>query len=324
MFPIIDLHCDLLGYLAFKEGSTPNDVDEIGCALPHLRAGGVKLQVCALFALTEEGSTEWGMKQGDIYRDLVRDEVVRPWTKDLVWDEIAEDEHIYVLPAIENASNFAEENEKIEQALYRMEILMGKVGKPLYITITHHAENRFGGGNMTKVGLKPDGAVLLEYLDKRDIAIDLSHTSDLFAHEIFKYISARELEIPLIASHSNFRSIHVHARNLDQGYADYLFKKDGIMGLNFVSDFVGPKPETLIEHFHHGHKTGARMAFAADYFAPSLMPEEYRRPMYFHPPHEDARCYPEIQKSLGAFMNEDELKAVCHGNALSFMRRLGF
>lgn len=325
MLPIIDLHCDLLGYLHGKEGGGPDDVSEIGCARPHLRAGGVKLQVCALFALTGEGSAEAGMAQAEIFRDLIREGVFKRWTKELDWEEIKDDGHIYVLPAIENASCFAGERDRIEEVLYRMEMMMAITGKPLYITITHHAENRFGGGNLTKVGLKPDGAMLLEYLDKRGIAVDLSHTSDLFAHEIFKYISARELEIPLIASHSNFRSVHVHARNLDQGYADYLFKKEGIIGLNFVKDFIGPTPETFVKHLQHGHERGAKMAFGGDYFPPSMMSPEYARPGgYFFEEHKDARCYPGILEAASSFMDETALRALSYQNALDFMRRLGF
>lgn len=324
--PIIDLHCDLLGYLAMQEGSTAQDVDAIGCALPHLKSGGVKVQVCALFSLTQEGSYEMGLRQAEKYQELLESGAVTRWEKHLQWEDIRDDDKIYVLPAIENASNFADEDTGINQTLYQMEILMSKIGKPLYITMTHHAENRFGGGNRTKVGLKPDGAVLLEYLDKRDIAIDLSHTSDVLAHEIFKYIAGRKLEIPLIASHSNFRSVNVHARNLPDSYAEYLFKKEGIMGLNFVKDFVGnDSPDLLIEHFRHGHQMQAPMAFAADYFAPSLMPPEYQRPGgYFHDAHQNASCYPEILSQLAEFMSEAELEKVAWSNALQFMRRLGF
>lgn len=326
MLPVIDLHCDLLAYLAKDESGDPNNTDAIGCAIPHLKAGGVKLQVCALFSTTREGSTEFGWKQAEIYRDLLDREVVKAWQPGQDWEEALADDAVYVLPSIESGSVFAEENESIEQALYRFEIICAKVGKPLYLTMTHHTANRFGGGNNTELGLQPDGAALLEYLDKRNIAIDLSHTSNLLAHELFKYIAGRKLEIPLIASHSNFREIVGHVRNLPDSYAEYLFKKDGIMGINFVRDFVGPDDHNmLIEHFRYGHQMGARMAFGMDYFPPGLMPPEmdYRLP-FFHPEHANAGLVPGILKQLSEFMNEEELAALAHGNALAFLRRLGF
>lgn len=325
MLPVIDLHCDLLTYLAMDEQGDPFDENAIGCAVPHLKAGGVRLQVLALFALTQEGSSKFGWKQAEIYRELIEKGVFKAWQPGQDWEEVLRDDAVYVLPAIESASVFSEEKESINEALYRFEIICGKVGKPLYLTMTHHSANRFGGGNNTSLGLQPDGAALLEYLDKRQIAIDLSHTSDLLAHEIFKYIAGRKLEIPLIASHSNFRAVLEHVRNLPDSYAEYLFKKDGIMGLNFVRDFVGPDdPDMLYAHFRHGQQMGAPMAFGADYFPPDLMPPEFKfREPFFHPEHNSASKLPEIMDRLSAFMSADELAALAHGNALRFLRRLG-
>lgn len=327
MYPIIDLHCDLLSYLEAKEGSSHNDTEGIGCALPHLQAGGVKLQVCALYCATEPGSSEKGMRQGEIYQDLLERGVFKAWQmRDTTWEKIMADDSIYVIPAIESASVFAEEDERPEKALYRFELLMGKIGKPLYISLTHHSANRFGGGNMTKTGLEPDGGLLLEYLDKRDIAVDLSHTSALLAHQIFKYIASRELEIPLIASHSNFQTITAHPRNLPDPYVEYLIKKEGIQGINFIKDFVGPEDsEMLYEHFRHGQKMGAKMSFAGDFFAPSTLPPQYVNPDgYFFPEYSNASVYPVILERLSEFMTEDELKDLSYRNALSFLKELRF
>ncbi len=326
MYPIIDLHCDLLSYLEAVEGSTFNDTEGIGCALPHLKAGGVKLQVCALYAATRPGSSEKGMRQGDIFQELVASGEFKPWEmRNTTWEKVLADDAIYVVPAIESASVFSEEEERPEKALYRLELLMGKIGKPLYISLTHHSANRFGGGNLTNIGLEPDGGLLLEYLDKRDIAVDLSHTSALLAHQVFKYISARKLEIPLIASHSNFQAITPHVRNLPDPYVEYLMQKDGIQGINFIKDFVGEDSDMLYTHFRHGQKMGARMAFAGDFFAPATMPPEFINPNgYFFPEYNDASVYPKILERLSEFMTEDELKDLSYRNALAFMKRLRF
>ncbi len=327
MYPVIDLHCDLLSYLATVEGSTVNDTEAIGCALPHLRAGGVKLQVCALFSLTMPGSTDFGLRQAEIFQELIASGVFKTWEmQSTTWEKVLADDAIYIIPAIESASVFAEEDEAPEKSLYRMEILMGKIGKPLYISLTHNTLNRFGGGNMTQSGLQPDGGLLLEYLDKRDIAIDLSHTSPALAHEIFKFIAAQDLEIPLIASHSNFQSLALHPRNLPDPYVEYLIKKGGIQGINFVKDFIGESdPENLYEHFRYGRNMGARMAFSGDFFAPEIIPPDMVNPNgYFFPQYEDASVYPDILKRLTEFMDEEELKALSYGNALDFMRRLRY
>jgi len=327
MVPIIDLHCDLLGYLDDQPGSTPDDVDKIGCALPHLRAGGVKLQVCALFATSAPGSSDRGMNQGDIFQELIESGRFKAWKmRNTTWEKVLADDAIYAIPAIENASVFAEEDEKIERSLYRFEMLLTKIGKPLYISLTHNEANRFGGGNMSQEGLLPDGAVLLEYLDKRDIAVDLSHTSPKLAHDIFKYIAARELDVPMIASHSNFQEIVAHPRNLPDPYVEYLRKKGGIQGLNFIKDFLGPDDhEMLYTHFAHGKKMGIPMAFAADFFPVSSLPLETRRPNgYFFPELHDASVYPKILNKLSETFSQEEINAIAHGNALQFLKQLRF
>ncbi len=59
--------------------------------------------------------------------------------------------------------------------------------------MTHHTENRFGGGNFSEVGLKEDGKVLLDYLTDKNIVIDLAHTSDALAFGILNYIDHKKL-----------------------------------------------------------------------------------------------------------------------------------
>jgi len=56
--PIIDLHCDLLLYLATEPNATYHDIEGIGATLPYFKKGNVKLQVMAAFAPTKEGSVE--------------------------------------------------------------------------------------------------------------------------------------------------------------------------------------------------------------------------------------------------------------------------
>ncbi len=79
--------------------------------------------------------------------------------------------------------------------------------KWLYISLTWKEENRFGGGDQTMVGLKRNGEVLLEYMDGKDVAIDLSHTSNPLAEGILNHIDKKGLKITTIASHSNFRAV---------------------------------------------------------------------------------------------------------------------
>ncbi|GEM_PF-5863961 len=55
MPPVIDLHCDLLGYLIESPNRTPHDAIA-RCSLPQLRAGGVATQVLAIFTIVVPGT----------------------------------------------------------------------------------------------------------------------------------------------------------------------------------------------------------------------------------------------------------------------------
>lgn len=307
-FPILDLHCDLLSYLDIAPGTSIHDADAIGCALPHLRAGGVRLQVMALFALTEPGSAACGMRQAEFYR-----QITVPGTGFLHLDRsrnlktVHHHPDIFTLPAIENASCFCEEDEPLADGFARLEAMIAVMGRPLYLTITHHAENRFGGGNLTDVGLKPDGQALLRYLSGRRIAIDFAHTCDRFARELLAFIDAEGLDLPVLASHSNFRPVLDHARNLPDWLTAELTARGGVIGLNLVRDFVHPDaPAHIYAHVAHGQALGARIAWGADYFSPLIMPPQYAfRLPYFHPEHTDARCYPTLMDDLVAQGHHD-------------------
>ena len=59
---VIDLHCDLLGYLAMSPDRTPED-PIVRCSLPQLKAGNVKTQVLAISSETNYTSLNFGLKQ---------------------------------------------------------------------------------------------------------------------------------------------------------------------------------------------------------------------------------------------------------------------
>ena len=54
-YPIFDMHCDLLVYLASVKDAHPAKKEDIGCALPYLQGGNVKLQVLAIYTSTKKG-----------------------------------------------------------------------------------------------------------------------------------------------------------------------------------------------------------------------------------------------------------------------------
>jgi membrane dipeptidase len=321
--PIIDLHCDLLSYLAKVERATPNDVNDIGAAIPYLTQGNVKVQVMALYSGGDTSHTnamaDWFVRLEADYGGTFR--AVKS-VADL--DDVLAGDGIGIIAAIENGSNLVNEDEPLDRAFERFERLQARIGPILYVGLTHHGENRFGGGNKSAAGLKPDGAALLDFLSGRRVAIDLAHTSDPLAYDIIRHVEQRRLDLPFIASHSNYRAIWDHPRNLPDDLAQTVIRRNGLIGMNLLRAFLNDDdPTSLTRHIAHGIRLGgeAAICFGADYFATTMHPDSDRHPFY-HPEHENAGKYPAILDSLKEELNPEYLSALAFGNAAGFIRRL--
>lgn len=327
MQPIVDLHCDLPSYLSSVKGAGVFNGSEMGATVPHLQAGNVKLQVMAIYTDTRPGSVTLGKEQVSLYSRLPllsRGFFGQSPSLDLSLQMLL-DEKCLTLAAIENASGFCEEGEPLDAGLARLSEIVSAAGPLAYVIITHHYENRFGGGNYTEVGLKPDGEVLLDFLDGKSIPVDLSHTSDKLAYGILDYIDKKQLRVPVLASHSNFRNVHGHVRNLPDELVKELVARGGLVGINFLRNYIhDTDPSALYRHVEYGEKLGIAhgMAFGADFFYALNHPDPSRYPIYF-PGQDDASCYPTILQDL---LNRGLSEAFCQGiswkNALNYYTQL--
>ncbi|WP_284459868.1 membrane dipeptidase [Chryseobacterium sp.] len=317
----IDLHCDLLYYLLNSDVSL--DDKEIGCSLPYLKQGNVKLQVMAIYAGTGEGSTGYGLQQSQLFSELIKNENFFLFNDDNYQSSENKD-RVGVIASIENASAFCDENESLDSGFRKLENIIQNTQKVFYIGITHHLENRFGGGNSAEAGLKDDGKVLIDYIADRKIAIDLAHTSDQLAYDIFTYIDQKNYSIPILASHSNYRSVYKNNRNLPDELAKEVIRRKGLIGLNFIKDYVDlEQPERLYEHIQYGLVLGGAdsIAYGADYFYWKDHPDTPRHPFFF-PEHSNASVYPSINKEIEERFSAELVEKISHKNALQFIENM--
>lgn len=324
--PVIDLHCDLLAHMLNMKNPDPFKREGIACSFPALKEGNVKMQVMAIFTATNKGSATKALKQSEIFASFLEK---YPNDCNIVKDvnslnQIASSSKLGMIAAIENASGFCEEDESLEIGFERLEQIISNVQRILYIGFTHHAENRFGGGNNSHVGLKEDGKRLLQYLNGKKIAVDFSHTSDALAHDILEYISKHNLDISILASHSNYRKVFDHPRNLPDDLAKKIIQKNGIIGVNFLRAFVNNEdPNVLYQHINHGIKLGGfnSICFGADYFCTDTHPDRSRVPFYFKE-HEDATKYPLIVNAISDQVSVDASKVIASQNAIKYITKL--
>lgn len=265
---IYDLHCDLLAYLECKPSATPFERESL-CSIPEMKKGNVKFQVLPIYTMTDNESKTKGMRQFDFFMSLLKDysdyyfHVKKPSDLDKI------NEKIGITLAIENASGFCDENETFEEGLKSLKKILDSSERIFYISLTWNNENRFGGGQPSKIGLKEDGKRLLDFMDEENIAVDFSHSSDYLCEDILNYIDSNNLRIPVIASHSNYRNITNHLRNLPDEYVQEIIKRKGLIGLNFVKRFSGDGMISQIDqHLAYGISKGAENAicFGADFF----------------------------------------------------------
>lgn len=327
-FPIIDLHCDLLVYLTDVPNSRIDNVQEIGCALPALTEGNVKLQVMAIYSATKPGSTAYAALQRDMFEILAKDPTnnLRNVTSAEQMQQALQDKHnVGMVAAVENASGFCEEDEPLEDGFKKLEKIIDACGRILYISMTHNDENRFGGGNFSDKGIKRDGKMLLDYMHGRQIAIDLAHTSDALAHDILSHIDKERLDIPVIASHSNFRAVWDQRRNLPDEFAKEVIRRNGLIGINFMRHFLHTEePDALLHHIKYGLDMGAQDAicFGADYFYFADHPDPERFPFY-HAEHEQAgSSYNIILDKLQHTLPKEQLEKLAFRNAQQFIERI--
>ncbi len=104
-------------------------------------------------------------------------------------------------------------------------------------------------GNDT--GLTPLGIEAVKECNRLGMILDVSHLSDRSFYQVLE-LSKK----PIMATHSNFRSLCSHSRNLTDEMAKEIIKQDGMIGLNLYTEFIDDIPnmrtaENLFRHLDH-------------------------------------------------------------------------
>lgn len=123
------------------------------------------------------------------------------------------------------------------------------------MTLMWNYENCLGYPNskdnmLMQKGLKPFGIEVVEQMGELGMIVDVSHASDGSFFDVIKYAKG-----PVVASHSNCRTLCHHPRNLSDEMIRALAEKGGVSGLNLYGVFLGTPNESRInemaEHIIH-------------------------------------------------------------------------
>jgi membrane dipeptidase len=122
------------------------------------------------------------------------------------------------------------------------------------VTLTWNQRNDIADGvgeRRTKGGLTSFGVQVVEEMNRLGMLIDASHMSD---EGFYDLISATKR--PIVASHSNCRSLCDHPRNLTDDQIKAIATNGGVIGMVFSPDFIDKEKDKqsvdrLLDHVDH-------------------------------------------------------------------------
>lgn len=131
-------------------------------------------------------------------------------------------------------------------------------------TLGWNETNVLTGSNVTGGGLTGMGREYVKEAQRLGILVDVSHISDEGFWDIMDITNA-----PVVATHSNSRTLCGHSRNLTDDMFRAICQTGGVAGINQYADFLGNAPtlDTVCDHIFHFLEldpTGTHIALGGD------------------------------------------------------------
>lgn len=313
---VLDTHCDTLTVL-LDEGRRlagpggPGQLD-----LPRMKAGGIKAQFFAAFIAPE-------------YRNMALKRTLE--LIDIFYREIkANSKDIaHVRSAAELEQAVAAGKIAAILSIEGGEALAGSLGvlRVLYqagvrsITLTWNGRNELGEGACAAgggaagpgAGLTAFGVSVVKEMNELGMLVDISHLSERGFWDVIE-ISTQ----PVIASHSNCRALCDHPRNLTDAQIQAIARRGGVIGVNFVPDFLGgvkPAVDDVLAHIEHLIAVGGEdcAGLGSDFDGTAALPAGLN----------DCSCLPLLTSGmLARGYSEKVIKKVLGGNFLRVIKEV--
>ncbi|WP_294511045.1 dipeptidase [uncultured Intestinimonas sp.] len=118
------------------------------------------------------------------------------------------------------------------------------------VNITWNHPNALSGTNAEEQdrGLSEQGRAFVNTMGELGMLVDVSHLSDPGFWDVME-ITDR----PVVATHSNARSVFPHSRNLTDEQFTAIINTNGVAGLNMYAGFLGDDPDfdTVVSHLEY-------------------------------------------------------------------------
>lgn len=140
------------------------------------------------------------------------------------------------------------------------------------VSLGWNEKNPLTGSHATGGGLTNMGREFVREAQRLGMLVDVSHISDEAFWDMMKITEA-----PIVATHSNSRSVWNNSRNLTDDMFLAICETGGIAGYNACDEFTGDKPtvDTICDHIFHFLEldpTGKHIALGGDLDGVTRMP----------------------------------------------------
>lgn len=265
-FPVFDLHCDTALGLIGEGGKEPASLRRNSLHIDLERASGLA-GYCQCFACFTTPMMEKWMgvsptvvfqrEMEAIHRELEQnsDLISLAHSTREIKDNLNNGKMSAVL-TIEGPAGFDFDPARLEE-LYQTGFRITSLG--------WNEQNCLTGSNVTGGGLTDKGRAFVQEAQRLGMLIDVSHISDEGFWDIMDITQA-----PVIATHSNSRSVCGHSRNLTDEMFLAICRTGGVAGFNQCAPFVAEKNPNLdtvcdhILHFLELDPTGRHIALGGD------------------------------------------------------------
>ncbi len=173
-------------------------------------------------------------------------------------------------------------------------------------------KNPLTGSNVTGGGLTDLGREYVIECQRVGIAVDVSHISD---EGFWNIINISEK--PVIATHSNARSVWNHSRNLTDDMFRAICQTGGVAGFNQYTEFIGEQPDLdaacdHILHFLELDPDGRHIALGGDLDGCETLPDGFT----------GVESYPKFaEKLMQRGVGQTIVRRIYWENALEVLRK---
>lgn len=310
-FPVFDLHCDTALALMGRDLMTPGQLKKNELHIDLERAKTLP-GYCQCFAcFTTPMMADWYQVKPETVFQAEMDVIMGQLDANQKWirqafsaDDVRKHFEKGLMSAIltiEGPAGFGFAPELLEM-LYAAGFRMSSLG--------WNEKNVLIGSHKTGGGLTDLGKEYVKECQRLGIMVDVSHCSDEGFWDIMKLTDR-----PIVASHSNSRSVFDCSRNLTDDMFWAICQSGGVAGLNMFSEFIGENAtiDTACDHILHWLELdpdGKHIALGGDLDGCDTLPEGF----------EGVQSYPALASRLRERGVDDSLLLNLYwNNALGVM-----